>query len=141
MRREKHWTETVIVDTVVCDWCEAAIERTTVQVRAGKRFCDRVHASKWVAKHAPRTPAAIRAKRQQGQRLGRQRGRVIRDQGAEIAADALIADLQHNQEMFFLRTEEWARLRKALMRAYSRGHVNAYRAAWQRFNRQPENAA
>src|SRR5690606_21003921 len=88
----------------------------------------------WTNAHAPRSLVA--ARKRQGQQLGARRARIVRDEGCQIAVEALLRDLKRNEDLFFLRPEEEARLVRAMKRAYSKGYQNAWKAAWQKYQRQ-----
>jgi hypothetical protein len=141
MARRRHWTETALVDTVTCPQCGTVKGRTTQQVRTGVRFCSRSCACRATA--GAHTSADHAARVDSGRTLGRRRARVVRHEGVQRAVEALVRDLQCEdvREEFFLRPEEWDRLRLALARAYSTGYQNGWRAAWCKYDRHRQAVA
>ncbi len=132
--RRRHSSEVDIVDVVPCAWCGEPRPRTLKQQRDGVKCHPGACAIRWMSAHAPRSLQAARTR--SGAELGKRRGRVVRDEGCQIAVEALMADLKRDEESFFLRPEEEARLRKAIARGYSKGYQNAWKAAWQKYRRQ-----
>ncbi len=135
-RRPRHHSEIDVVATVPCAWCGGPRPLTRLQQQRGVQCHAGSCAVRWALAHAPRP--RTQARQVHG---GQQRGRVVREAGCRRTADELLAQLQGDQEAFFLRPSELARLRHALRVAYARGYARAWRSAWGKYQRQVSRSA